>query len=337
MIALALILATTTHAAAAWSRLADLPDREGFAGPFAGVSGGALIVGGGANFPEKKPWEAGARKVWYDSVFVLERADGQWKSAGTLPRPLGYGVSVTHNNSVICIGGSDADRHYGEVVRLRWRDGRLETSVMPPLPRPIASACGASIGNRIYVAGGQESPDAKTALATLFELDLSADTLAWRECEPCPGGGRILATAASINGDFYLLGGAELTPQRRYRTDAWRYRSGQGWTRLPDLPHAVVAAPSPAPSDATSLFLLGGDDGMQVGVTPPQGHTGFSKTILRLDIAANVWHEAGEIPAPRVTVPCVRWNDAWIIPNGERLPGVRSNQVWSFIPTGAKE
>ena len=37
----------------------------------AGVSGGALLVAGGANFPDKKPWQGGT-KVWYDTVFVLD-------------------------------------------------------------------------------------------------------------------------------------------------------------------------------------------------------------------------------------------------------------------------
>ena len=40
-------------------RLAELPDAEGWAGMFAGVSNGVLIVGGGANFPEKPLWEGG--------------------------------------------------------------------------------------------------------------------------------------------------------------------------------------------------------------------------------------------------------------------------------------
>jgi hypothetical protein len=35
------------------------------------VSNGALIVAGGANFPDKAVWEGG-RKHWYDNIFVLE-------------------------------------------------------------------------------------------------------------------------------------------------------------------------------------------------------------------------------------------------------------------------
>ena len=67
-----------------WAKLPAIPDKEGFAGAFAGVSHGSLIVAGGANFPDKKPWDGG-KKIWYDTVFVLERPDGEWKVAGKLP------------------------------------------------------------------------------------------------------------------------------------------------------------------------------------------------------------------------------------------------------------
>src|SRR5689334_6043114 len=103
-----------------WEKLPSLPDREGFAGAFAGVSGEALLVAGGANFPDKKPWEGG-KKVWYDTVFALNRPDGQWALVGKLPRPLGYGVSVTHRDGLVCVGGSDAERHYADTFRLEIR------------------------------------------------------------------------------------------------------------------------------------------------------------------------------------------------------------------------
>ncbi|HVJ83856.1 MAG TPA: galactose oxidase, partial [Planctomycetia bacterium] len=74
LLASVLFTAGEPHAAPElkWSRLPSLLDRHGFAGMFVGVSGGALICAGGANFPEKKPWEGGA-KVWHDGVFALER------------------------------------------------------------------------------------------------------------------------------------------------------------------------------------------------------------------------------------------------------------------------
>jgi N-acetylneuraminic acid mutarotase len=121
-----------------WSELPPLPEKLGFAGPFVGTHKGALLVAGGANFPEKPPWEGGT-KVWHDRVFVLERPDGDWKLAGTLPRPLGYGVSVSTKDGVICIGGSDAQRHYADVFLLRRENGELKTSPLPSLPRPCAA------------------------------------------------------------------------------------------------------------------------------------------------------------------------------------------------------
>ena len=41
----------------AWGELPAIPDNFGFAGSFSGVSGDALIVAGGANFPDGgAPW-----------------------------------------------------------------------------------------------------------------------------------------------------------------------------------------------------------------------------------------------------------------------------------------
>src|SRR5262245_46889413 len=102
-----------------WSRLPPIPDREGFAYPFAGVSHGALIVAGGANFPDKRPWEGGTKR-WYDMVFVLDRPDGEWKQVGKLPRPLGYGISITTVDGILCLGGSDPDRHYADCFQMQW-------------------------------------------------------------------------------------------------------------------------------------------------------------------------------------------------------------------------
>jgi N-acetylneuraminic acid mutarotase len=83
-----------------WEKLAPIPDAEGFAAPFAGVSGGALIVAGGANIIGDK-WADGFEKKWYDSIFVLEKPEGRWKTGAKLPRPIGYGVSVTSDEGVV--------------------------------------------------------------------------------------------------------------------------------------------------------------------------------------------------------------------------------------------
>jgi len=110
--------------------LPSLPDKEGFAGMFAGVSNGTLLVAGGANFPDKRPWEGG-KKIWYDSVFALESAERGVEERRSVARALAYGVSVTHNNGIVCVGGSDIERHYADTVRLEWKQGKLVTTDFP--------------------------------------------------------------------------------------------------------------------------------------------------------------------------------------------------------------
>jgi N-acetylneuraminic acid mutarotase len=313
--------------AADWEKLAPIPNKDGVAGPFAGVSGGALLVAGGANFPDKKPWEGGA-KVWHDAAFVLEKPGGEWKHAGKLPRALGYGVSVSHRGAVVCAGGSDSRRHYAECFRLEWRDGKLHTSELPKLPRPVANGCGALVGDVLFVFGGQEEPDSAEASAAAYRIDLSAKEPKWDAVPAFPGRGRVLAVAAAFDGKFYVIGGAALAKgKREYLRDAYSYSPKDGWKRIADLPHALAAAPSPAPAHDAGFDVLGGDDGSQVGVAPEK-HTGFRKEVLRYDAKANKWIAHGELSASRVTVPCAEWNGAVVIPSGEVRPGVRSPDVW---------
>jgi N-acetylneuraminate epimerase len=318
---------------------APLPERAGFAGMYAGASGGALLAAGGANFPEKMPWEGG-KKVWYDSVFVLDRPEGEWRVAGRLPRALGYGVCVTYGEAVICAGGSDATRHYADVFRLRWTHNELKTETLPALPHPVANACGTVAGSTLYVIGGQSSADGP-ASDEVFAMDLSSRAPGWRKVEPLPpaaggGGGRILAVAASCDGALFVAGGATLIKGvdgkqvRRYLSDAYRYVPKRGWSRVADLPHAVVAAPSPAPNAESAWYILGGDDGTQVDVAP-DAHRGFSPDVLRYDAHADRWKVLSqELPVGQVTAPCVFWEGRWRVVSGEVKPGVRSPAVMNW-------
>jgi N-acetylneuraminate epimerase len=323
-----------------WSQLAPLPDKLGVAGAFAGVSGGgdgSLLVAGGANFPDKKPWEGG-RKVWSDAVYVLPRPGVPWELAGRLPRPLGYGVSASYRDGVVCVGGSDADRHYADAFRLEVKAGKLVTTPLPPLPVRIANGCGTLLGDVLYVAGGQDKPDATTASAAVYRIDLAAADPRWQVVDPIPGGGRILAVAAACDGAFWVAGGAALVPggadgkpARLYLADAYRYDPAAGWRRVADLPRPAVAAPSPAPADGRGFYVLGGDDGSQTAV-PPDRHRSFGDSVLRFDLKSAKWTEAGKLPAPRVTTACVSWGRSWVVPSGEMRPGVRSPEVWRWTP-----
>ncbi len=319
-----------------WSQLPPIPDVEGFAAPFTGVSGGALIVAGGANIPENK-WADVFVKKWYDSVFVLERPDGEWKSGGKLPRALGYGVSVPWQDRMICIGGSDATQHFRDAFSLQWKDGAMHTAALPSLPRACANACGALVGSTIYVAGGIEMPTVTVAMRTFWALDLAAPEPAWRELEPCPGPARMLAIAGASDGTFFLFSGVALStgadgkPAREYLRDAWAYKPGAGWKQLAELPRAAVAGPSPAALTATGeLLLFTGDDGANATFAPVDKHPGFPRTALAYDPKADRWTAAGDIPFSRATVPTTVWQGRVVIPNGEVRPRVRTPEVWAL-------
>ena len=130
---------TTGNTKLDWTSLPDLPDELGVAGPLVGVHSDALIVAGGANFP-RPVWDND--KIWYDSIHVLVREDGgyAWKPGGTLPRPTGYGASVSTPDGVVCIGGNDGAATFQEVFVLRWdaKAQRITRVDYPSLPQPCA-------------------------------------------------------------------------------------------------------------------------------------------------------------------------------------------------------
>lgn len=332
-------LAATQSSASSWVELPPLPDAEGFAAPYAGVSGGALIVAGGANFPDAPPWRGGT-KTWYDSIYVLTQPDATWRLAGRLPQPAGYGLSLSTPEGLVCLGGCSASAHFRQVFRLHLQpDGRLIHTPLPPLPQPCAYMAGVQHGSTLYLAGGTDQPDATRALSSLWALDLAEKTPTWQELPPCPGPARILATMGAHGDALYLFSGAALKadaagkPTREWLRDAWRYTPAtRTWQRLADLPRVAVAAPGPAPLVSGHLLVIGGDDGVHADFEPKEAHPGFPRDVLAYDPASDAWSTHGSVPFSLVTTSAVEWQGRIIIPGGEARPGKRSPRVWSHTP-----
>ncbi len=324
---------TAAYANLDWRRLPPLPDREGFAGSFAGISNDVLIVAGGANFPDKRPWEGGI-KHWHDSVFALEPGAATWRAAGRLPAANGYGVAATCTEGVVLVGGGNSQAAFAETWLARWDGLTAVVTAWPALPKPLAQASGALVGRTLYVAGGIDRPDATAAQHAFWALDLDRRAEGWQVLTPCPGGERILAVAAAQGDGFYIFGGARLSAdaagkaRREWLRDAWRYAPRDGWRRLADLPRPVVAAPTPAPLVDGRLLVLGGDDGAQVSVAATE-HRGFPREVLAYDPAANTWSRADSLPFSHVTTPAVAWRGRIVVPGGEVRPGIRSPETWA--------
>lgn len=293
----ALILLSAAGASATvqdlnWERLPPIPPspgqtrQPGLAGPFAGVHGDALIVAGGANFPQGMPWDGGA-KIWWDDIFVLERLEGaapRWvrDKAFKLPRPLGYGMSFSTPAGVVCVGGNDADRCYRDVFLLAWDPGQREitTTTLPPLPQPLAMMSGAILGKTIFVAGGQHAVKGAVPSDAFWALDLSRRSnpadFRWEELPTWPGPARLLPVAAAQGagdlGRFYLFSGRVQQAGRRTTmlTDAYAYdpaqrtwatlRNVNGWLRGGGDGWCAMAGVA-APAGEGEILLLGGDRG----------------------------------------------------------------------------
>jgi len=322
-----------------WSPLPPLPDPVGLGGPFVGVDpGGALVAAGGANFPERRPWEGG-RKVWQDRIWSLEPDATAWREAGRLPAPRAYGAAVAAEGWLWLLGGCDEDGATAETWRLRLGpEGLARTEPGPALPRASAFHAAALADGRIWLLpGGTDATGMEGQAAGLWSLDPARPQDGWSEHPACPGGPRAKAAlAAQKLGDgreaLFLFGGER--PGDGVLADAWRFLPGEpdeaAWSRLADLPRPAAAAPAAA-LGASHLLLFGGDDGSQRGGDPAH-HPGFPAEVHAFHTITGTWAPAGRMETPVVTTHAVDWQGGLVLVSGETRPGVRTAAVQRVEP-----
>lgn len=338
----ALVLVTPASASdLEWSEFPPLPDEFGFAGPFVGVHEGALIVAGGANFPNQPLWETG--KVWHDQVFVLEEEGGQWQQAGALPRALAYGAAVSTPDGVLCIGGDDSEQVFTDVFMLT-RDpsaGDISITPYPALPRPVAYGAAVLVGDTVYVVGGQNGKGLDSASAAVFTYDLKAGSEGdWQALEGIPWSSRAFVQVAAQHNGYddclYVIGGRrETAPEEvEFLSDVWEFNARtQVWRQRTSLETPLMAGTAIGYGQS-HIFLLGGADGSMWGQADvlKDDHPGFPKKTYLYHTITDTWVEGGESPANHVTTVPVKWGDSIVIASGEVRPRVRSPKVWKVTP-----
>ena len=270
-----------------WRQLPPIPDHEGFAAPFAGTSGGALVMAGGSNFPDKRLWDGGV-KTWYDTIYLLEPGAKAWQIVGRLPHLNAYGISASTPSGMVCAGGGDAKLHFRERLSTRVEGGENRQE---RLAEPAAA-----LFFRNRRAGGQHflhrrrhrAPQGHKLSAHVLGLGPCRGIAALAGVAALSGGERMLAVAGAAEGSFFLFSGVELkagpdgkpvastcaTPGRVHARD-------RGWKRLADLPRFAAAAPSPAPLVADShLLVISGDDATERGLQAGDGASWFPRTTF---------------------------------------------------------
>lgn len=349
--------------------LPDLPDALGFGGPLVGVHGGALIVAGGANFPE--PLAEGGAKVWHDGIHVLLPGATSWIDGGRLPGPRAYAACASVPRGVVVAGGNDGQRTFREVSLLTWSaaEERVAIEDWPPLPEPFAFGAAEAIGEKVYVLARTASESEAAVGSSLWVLDSAAPEEGWRERSPLPGLGRIKIVTAVQRGPggehcLFAVSGENLThgPEGRPRylmvPDAYRYSPREDrWTRVASLPslldprYAADEQPEPTPWGITAgsghafgegvILTFSGSAGRHLhddagALTPPETRPAFAPRVLRYDVARDAWAEVESMPEGVVTTRAVAWDGRIVIPTGEVRPGVRTPRVQALVvPEGA--
>jgi N-acetylneuraminate epimerase len=320
----------------AWRQLNSLPGTEGYAGGYAGITGGVLYYAGGTNFAGKSPWADGI-KTWSGRIYRLDSLTSDWQPAGELPKPLAYGASLTVDGRWLLIGGGDAQRHYAEVWQAVARsDGTLDWSRLPNLPKANAYCSAVEHKGILYVAAGTDDPAMATADLCFWSLNLEKPDAVWQELDPWPGPKRILAVMAVAGDEVFLFSGkgvdVALKPEDIYLTDGYAYHTTRkNWRKLAPLPFPSAAIPSPAPviNDQT-IVILGGNDGTIGNIMPVESRPDFPATLYFYDVRHDRWTRGENLPFGQKVTPTVQWQDHLIIPSGELRPGVRTPTVWAM-------
>lgn len=298
-----------------WSQVTSIPDTLGYAGAFSGFVDGALVVAGGANFPDALPSEGG-HKHWTRNVSVWK--DGAWTTyPDALPLPLAYGASVELPHGLLCVGGDNADGASAAVV-LVGADGTCKE--VARMPQPLGHMAFGKIGTKVYLAGGDTGGTTQNAFYCFDVNDVSGS---WHRLPDLPGASRAFCVGAvqsdGLDNCFYVFGGRSYTPGSEWdvRHDAYAYNPRLGVWKEVEGTFEVMAGT--ATSYGTNhILLVGGSSAANERRNRVQLFHTVTGTLLDCPV--------GEFEIP-VTSTLVRRGSDFYVVSGEVAPGVRTPAV----------
>ena len=283
--------ATPNQEVISWSELPELPTKFGLGGAFTGVSNGALIVAGGSNFPHGTKLMI-QNRTWYDSIYILpNKREKKWLTGYKLNKPIALGASVTSDDSLILIGGSNTEGNQSEVVQLTWNASSqiINQVALPPLPQALSLIGATEIDGVVYVVGGQFEREKMSLNKNFWSLDLKNLDSGWKSLVPWEGPARRSAIVVGQNignGKFvYIIGGEGSIQnengetQSRHFSDGYRYSLRyENWEPIADAPHPVTGAPGIAYGQS-HILIFGGNTWKQKDVDSSKEHPSYSNPL----------------------------------------------------------
>lgn len=324
-------------------------EKHGSAGAFIGKVGDIVLIAGGSDFENAKPWEGGV-KSYFDKVWAVTDAGGRLSCREVedvrLPVPLGNGCAAGDGKTMFCIGGMNADGRSEDIFTLSGSLDDLKVRSFCSLPAGFVPNAAEYHKGYIYIIGSRDGANSL--------LRLNVGSRQFKELAPCPG---TLVTEGSCfvyqhNGReeaFYLIGGRSSGPDGIFmESNVWEYLpTHDTWNRKASFndggkPLSLMYG-SAVKYGSAHILVFGGDDGVEFlrrdslgrDESRPEelveaflGHKGFSNKIFAYHTITDTWTtlDSLDLSLPVVTT-AVELNGKIIIPSGEARPGVRSEDI----------
>lgn len=337
----------------------------GFAGMISGVDQGLLLLGGGANFPEKMPWDGG-KKQYSDAIRVLQRSESGlvWKGdfSGQLPEPVAYCGSVSTPLGIVYAGGENengpSSRAY--LLKLDLSTKAVKVSPLPELPLALTNIGLTHIGNVVYAVGGDGKAGSS---ASFFSLDLDNPKAGWTKLPPLPlalANAVVVAQTTGTGIGIYVIGGRTKNPSGIstlssstfvYDVKKCLWKKAAAVSDGKNTLH--FSAGTGLACAGHFILIMGGDTGeifhqieryiAQIARTKNKTeknkliqaknnlsiyHEGFYRGLLLYNTLSNDWTKIAELPFPaQVTTTSVFWEGNIVLPSGEIKPGIRTPEI----------
>lgn len=179
---------------------------KGVSALYAGVTNGKIMIAGGCNFPDV-PVADGGKKVFYQDVYITPLTKDtvfNWKKIGTLPQAAAYGVTISTEKGLICVGGTTATRSLSDVFLLSLQKDILKTDTLPSLPVAIDNMAGALVEHSVYIVGGNVNG---VPSSQVYSLDLTDIDKGWQQETDIPGEPRVQPVCVAQADKLYVWGG----------------------------------------------------------------------------------------------------------------------------------
>ena len=320
------------------TELKSIPDAayaKGVSAPFCGVVGDALVVAGGANFPDKSLLEGGAKRVYAD-IWAL--SSGEWTHAGVLPDSTAYGATFAVDGALVLAGGNVCGTTTDKVYELTLQDGAAVLRALPPLPVPMEQCGWTRDGDRLYLVGG---------VGTTGVYACTVGEYVWTKLADLPEP-LVQPVAFASGGSLYVWGG--FNPETLEVSDKGLVISSEVekslWREAPSIPDGgtFVGATGATLPDGR-LAVVGGvnraifaralhntpEDRIPYLSKEPAEYQ-FRQAVYAFDPAAGAWTLLGSDPACALAGPgvAVRPAGGLYVAGGELKPGVRSPKIFSL-------